>query len=106
MCRCDGPYQKLSRKFGPASHSKDRSAICPEERPTGRPVQRTWSWLFPRRAIFCTESGAVLTGRWWNSAGANHVKTIAVLPQPVKEAEAYLKGEGVSVDEIRQSSAV
>ncbi len=26
-----------------------------------------------------------------------------MLPQPVTEAEAYLKGEGVTVDEIRQS---
>jgi hypothetical protein len=33
-----------------------------------------------------------------------HVRTIAVLPQPFPEAEAYLKGEGVTVDEVRQAT--
>jgi hypothetical protein len=32
-----------------------------------------------------------------------HVHTVAVLPQSQAEAQAYLAGEGVSVDEIRQA---
>jgi hypothetical protein len=31
------------------------------------------------------------------------VKTLAVLPQPVAEAQEYLASEGVHVDEIRQA---
>jgi len=32
------------------------------------------------------------------------LKTVAVLPQPVAEAQEYLKGEGVHVDQVEQAS--
>jgi hypothetical protein len=32
-----------------------------------------------------------------------NVKTVAVLPQPVSEAEQYLSGEGVHVDQVKQA---
>lgn len=32
-----------------------------------------------------------------------HVRTIAVLPQPIAEAESYLSSEGVATDEVHQS---
>jgi len=51
---------------------------------------------------FCTES-APFYRQLVEYCRQQHVRTIAVLPQPVNEAEAYLKGEGVTVDEIRQS---
>jgi hypothetical protein len=51
---------------------------------------------------FCTES-APFYRQLVEECRRDHVRTIAVLPQPVNEAEAYLKGEGVAVDEIRQS---
>lgn len=51
---------------------------------------------------FCTES-APFYRELVEYCRQQHVHTIAVLPQPVNEAEAYLKGEGVSVDEIRQT---
>src|SRR6266852_3467737 len=51
---------------------------------------------------FCTES-APFYRELAEQCRRDHVRTIAVLPQPVNEAEAYLKGEGVTVDEIRQS---
>jgi hypothetical protein len=51
---------------------------------------------------FCTES-APFYRELVEQCRQQHVRTIAVLPQTVNEAEAYLKGEGVSVDEIRQS---
>jgi len=33
-----------------------------------------------------------------------NLKTVAVLPQPVGEAEQYLKGEGVHVDQVKQAT--
>jgi hypothetical protein len=32
------------------------------------------------------------------------IRTVAVLPQPVTEAKAYLSGEGIHVDEVKQVS--
>src|SRR5258708_3151963 len=51
---------------------------------------------------FCTES-APFYRTLVEQCRRDHVKTIAVLPHPVKEAEAYLQGEGLTVDENRQS---
>jgi H+/gluconate symporter-like permease len=50
---------------------------------------------------FCTES-APFYRELVKKCEAQHVHTIAVLPQSQEEAEAYLSGEGVVVDEIRQ----
>jgi len=51
---------------------------------------------------FCTES-APFYRALVEQCRRDHVRTIAVLPQPLDQAEAYLKGEGVTVDEIRQT---
>lgn len=51
---------------------------------------------------YCTESAAFYR-KLVDECKQQHVHTIAVLPQPVAEAKAYLSGEGVSVDEIRQA---
>lgn len=51
---------------------------------------------------FCTES-APFYRTMVEQARRDHVRTIAVLPQPLDQAETYLKGEGVTVDEIRQA---
>jgi peroxiredoxin len=52
---------------------------------------------------YCTES-AEFYRRLVEECKRQHVRTIAVLPQPFPEAEAYLKGEGVTVDEVRQAT--
>ncbi len=51
---------------------------------------------------FCTES-APFYRKLVEACKQQHVHTVAVLPQPLAEAQAYLAGEGVTVDEIRQS---
>jgi hypothetical protein len=50
---------------------------------------------------FCTESAGFYR-ELVQSCKQQHVRTIAVLPQSTKDAELYLKNEGVVVDEIRQ----
>lgn len=50
---------------------------------------------------FCTES-APFYRELVSKCKDQHVRTIAVLPQPISEAESYLKGEGVAVDDVRQ----
>ena len=52
---------------------------------------------------FCTESAGFYR-RLVEECKEQHVRTIAILPQPFAESEAYLKGEGVTVDEIRQAA--
>jgi peroxiredoxin len=51
---------------------------------------------------FCTESAGFYR-KLVEECKQQHVHTVAVLPQPQAEAQAYLSGEGVSVDEIRQA---
>lgn len=51
---------------------------------------------------FCTES-APFYRKLVEQCKQQHVHTVAVLPQSPTEAQAYLGGEGVSVDEIRQA---
>ena len=51
---------------------------------------------------FCTES-APFYRKLVEQCKQQHVHTVAVLPQTPAEAQAYLSGEGVTVDEIRQS---
>jgi thioredoxin-related protein len=51
---------------------------------------------------YCTDS-ADFYRKLVEACKQRHVHTIAVLPQAPAEAQAYLGGEGVSVDEIKQS---
>jgi peroxiredoxin len=51
---------------------------------------------------YCTESASFYR-KLVEECKQQHVRTIAVLPQSPVEAKAYLDGEGVTVDEIRQS---
>lgn len=52
---------------------------------------------------FCTDS-APFYRKLVEACKQQHVHTVAVLPQTPAEAQAYLAGEGVSVDEIRQAT--
>lgn len=52
---------------------------------------------------FCSESAGFYR-KLVEECKQQHVHTIAVLPQTPAEAQAYLTGEGVSVDEIRQAA--
>ena len=51
---------------------------------------------------FCTESAGFYR-KLVEQCKQQHVHTVAVLPQSPAEAQAYLSGDGVTVDEIRQS---
>jgi hypothetical protein len=52
---------------------------------------------------YCTESAGFYRELVTKCQSA-HVRMIAVLPQPLEQAKAYLEAQGVSVDEIRHSS--
>lgn len=51
---------------------------------------------------FCTESAGFYR-QLVQQCKQDHVRTIALLPQPLSAAQEYLKNEGVSVDEVRQA---
>lgn len=51
---------------------------------------------------FCNES-APFYDELVSQCKQQHVRTIAVLPQPTVEAESYLKDKGIAVDEVRQA---
>lgn len=52
---------------------------------------------------FCTESAGFYR-ELVQQCQKQHVQTIAVLPQSLNEAQAYLNSQGVSVDKVRQGS--
>ena len=52
---------------------------------------------------YCTESAGFYR-ELYQECKKQHIRVVAVLPQPVNDAQAYLKGELVEVDEIRQAS--
>jgi hypothetical protein len=52
---------------------------------------------------FCTESAGFYR-ELVQQCKQEHVRTIALLPQPIPAAQEYLKNEGVQVDEIRQAA--
>lgn len=51
---------------------------------------------------FCTESAGFYR-ELIKACTAKHVRTIAVLPQSIDASKAYLAGEGVEVNDIRQA---
>jgi hypothetical protein len=51
---------------------------------------------------YCTESAGFYR-KLVEECKQQHVHTVAVLPQPQAEAQAYLSGEGVDVDEIQRA---
>lgn len=53
---------------------------------------------------YCTESVPFYQKLVSQKTGHNDVKMIAVLPQPVSEAEKYLNENKITVEEIRQTS--
>ena len=61
---------------------------------------RTIVLALSTRCHFCTES-APFFRKLREKAGKN-VKIVGAFPQPVAEAELYLKGEGVHVDQVKQ----
>ncbi len=62
---------------------------------------RTLVLAISTRCHFCTESVPFFR-RLQKEAGRS-VRILAVLPQPVAEAEEYLKGQDVHVDQVRQA---
>jgi Redoxin len=63
---------------------------------------RTLVLAISTQCHFCRESTPFYR-KLQQEAGKN-VKMVAVLPQPVAEAEQYLNGEGVHVDQVKQAS--
>lgn len=58
--------------------------------------------ILSTRCHYCTESAPFF--RALREKVGSNVKVVALLPQPVKEAEAYLNNEGVHLDEVKQAS--
>src|SRR5262249_25806899 len=52
---------------------------------------------------YCMESAGFYR-ELYQECKKQHIRLVAVLPQPVNDAQAYLKNELVEVDEIRQAS--
>jgi hypothetical protein len=51
---------------------------------------------------FCTESASLYQQIATERSKRDDVQTIALFPQPVSEAQQYLSGLGVTLDEIKQ----
>lgn len=92
----------------------DVSALdSPPTVPTGTKVSlQDVNWAANKRTLlmvlsdgcrFCTESADFYKKLVQERAKHNDVRIIAVLPQEVGTAQAYLNKLGVSVDEVRQS---
>ena len=96
-------------------HGGQPAARAPESRtiPTGTRVSLPeFNWAANKRTLlmvlsdgcrFCTESAGFYKKLAEERAKHNDVRIIAVLPQEVGTAQAYLNKLGVSVDEVRQS---
>jgi hypothetical protein len=65
--------------------------------------QNTIIFALSTSCHFCNES-APFYRDLVKKCAHEHVHTIAVLPQPMQEASSYLRGEGVSLDEIKSAS--
>jgi hypothetical protein len=63
---------------------------------------RTLVLALSTRCRLCTESAPFLR-RLADEAGKS-MKIVAVFPQPVTEAEQYMKAEGVRVDQVKQAA--
>ncbi len=63
---------------------------------------RTLVLVLSTRCHFCTESAPFF--RQLKERVGKDVKMVGVLPQSVAESQAYLNGEGVHLDELRQVS--
>jgi hypothetical protein len=63
---------------------------------------RTLLFVLSTHCHFCTESAPFF--RHIKESVGKDVKLVAVLPEPVAEAEAYLNREGVHLDDVRQIS--
>lgn len=61
---------------------------------------RTLILAISTQCHFCKDSSPFY--RTLAAQAGNHVKIIAVLPQPAEAAEKYLQGEGVRVDQVEQ----
>jgi hypothetical protein len=53
---------------------------------------------------FCNESAPFLRRLAIEAINTKAVKTLAVLPQPITEAQKYLTSEDVHVDDVRQAA--
>lgn len=93
-----------------ALHSPSRSAFVTtvgtsiKDRIAGVDWQkngRTLVLALSTQCHFCTASAPFF--RTLVEQSSNNVKTVAVFPQPVDEAQKYLNGEGVRVDQIAQA---
>ncbi len=63
---------------------------------------QTLLFVLSTQCHYCTESAPFF--RQIRERAGKDVKLVGVLPQPVAEAEAYLNGEGVRLDEVKQVS--
>jgi hypothetical protein len=64
--------------------------------------RRTLVAVLSTTCRFCTESASLYQQIAAERSKREDVKTIALFPQPVADAQQYLSGLGVTVDEIKQ----
>lgn len=64
--------------------------------------RRTLVAVLSTTCRYCTESASLYQQIATERSKRDDVKTIALFPQPVADAQQYLSGLGVSVDEIKQ----
>ena len=67
-----------------------------------RSAEKTMVLAISTTCHFCNES-ARFYDELVSQCKQQHVRTIAVLPQPTVEAESYLKDKGIAVDEVHQA---
>lgn len=64
--------------------------------------RRTLVAVLSTTCRYCTESASLYQQIATERSKRDDVKTIALFPQPIADAQQYLSGLGVSVDEIKQ----
>jgi hypothetical protein len=67
-----------------------------------RSGEKTMVFAISTTCHLCNESAPFYHELVWQCK-QQHVRTIAVLPQPTVEAEPYLKDKGIAVGEVRQA---
>src|SRR5713226_621241 len=63
---------------------------------------RTLVLALSTQCHFCTESAPFYQRLAQERSKVSNVRLVAVFPQPVAEAQGYLKGVGVMVDDVKQ----
>lgn len=93
--------KRVPPRPGPAAQVKAGASLKAELPGVGwQKNGRTLVLAISTQCHFCTDSAPFF--RMLSAEEGKNLKIVAVLPQPVAEAEKYLTGEGVRVDQVEQ----